>query len=91
MYVRGCPGPSLRSFRRSFLGLAVGLGCGFGIRDALQMMADLFRNFDRDRAGMRFFLSYAKARQKVNNRLSLDLQLTGKFINSYLGCVTHTA
>ena len=82
---------SLCSLGRRFLGFAVGFGGCLSIGDTLQMMTNFFSNFDGDRAGMSFFLSYAETRQKVNNGLGLHLEFTGEFINADLGCVTHTA
>lgn len=39
---------------------------------------------------MRLLLGNAKARQQVNDCLRLDLKLSGEFVNTDLGCVTHT-
>ena len=83
--------PSLSSLGRRFLGFAVGFGGCLGVGDTLQMMTNFFSNFDGDRAGMCFFLGYAETRQKVNNGFGLHLELTGEFIDTDLGCVTHTA
>ena len=83
--------PSRCSLGRRFLGFAVGFGGCLSIGDILQMMTNFFSNFDGDRAGMSFFLGYAETRQKVNNRFGLHLEFTGEFIDTDLGCVTHTA
>ena len=83
--------PSRCSLVRRFLGFAVGFGGCLSIGDILQMMTNFFSNFDGDRAGMCFFLGYAETRQKVNNGFGLHLEFTGEFINTDLGCVTHTA
>ena len=51
--------------------------CYFGRRfclcNAVQLAADLFSHFNRDGTRVSLFLGYAKARQKINNRLCLDL------------------
>jgi hypothetical protein len=91
MRVHSCRRPSLCSLGRRFLGFAISFGGCLSIGDTLQMMTNLFSNFDGDRAGMSFLLGYAETRQKVNNGLGLHLEFTGEFINADLGCVTHTA
>jgi hypothetical protein len=60
-------------------------GSPFCFGSALQLVADLFGYFDRDRTGVSFFLGNAKARQQVDNRFCLDLELSGQFVNSHLG------
>jgi len=40
--------PPERRFCRRFFRGAFGIGCCFGVGNTLQMMADLFRNFDSD-------------------------------------------
>ena len=48
---------------------------GLRVRDALQMALHLFRNIGGDRAGVRLLFGDAKACQKVNDGLGLDLEL----------------
>jgi hypothetical protein len=40
---------------------------------------------------MGFLFAYTEARQKINDRFGLDLQLASQFINADLRCVSHTS
>jgi hypothetical protein len=82
---------SRRRFCRCFFCRAFGFFLRFRVGFALQLLAHLYRNFDGNRAGVGLLFRYAKSRQKVNDSLSLDLEFTGEFVNSYLGCVNHAA
>ena len=57
----------------------------------LQLASHLVGDVERNGTGVRFLLGYAKAREKVNDGLGLDLEFTGEFVNSDLGGVTHTS
>ena len=63
----------------------------FWLRGALQLAANLFRDVNWDGTGVSLLLGYAKTRQKVNDCFRFDLELSGQFINSDLGCVTHAS
>jgi hypothetical protein len=57
---------------------------GFWFRSPLKDAANFFRDFYRDGTRVRLFLGYTKSRQQVDDRLRLDLQLSGQFVNSDL-------
>jgi hypothetical protein len=76
--------PSLRGFRCGFLGFALGIGHGFRVGNALQMVTNFFRNLDSDGTGVRFLFRYAKTGQKVNDSFRFDLEFSREFINADL-------
>lgn len=75
---------SLRGLRCGFLGFALGIGRGFRVGNALQMVTNFFCNFNSDGTGVRFLFRYAKTRQKVNDSFRLDLEFSREFINADL-------
>ena len=85
------PGAPLRRLCCRFFRDALGIGCGFGVGYALQMMPDFFGDFDSDRTGVCLLFGYAKPRKKVNDGFGLDLEFAGEFIDADLGCVTHAS
>lgn len=81
-----------RWLRRRFCGFFGGCYRGdFRFGDALQLAANFFGDLHRNGTGMRFFLGNAKAGQKIDDGLSLDLEFTGQFVDADLGCVTHAS
>ncbi len=60
-------------------------GRSLRFRRSLQRVTDLFRNINRNRAGVCLLFGYAEPGQQINNRLGFDLKLSGQFVNSDLG------
>jgi hypothetical protein len=57
---------------------------GFRFRTPLKRAANFLRDIHRDGTRVCLLLGYTKSRQQVDNRLRLDLQLPGQFVNSDL-------
>jgi len=58
---------------------------------ALQLAANLLRNFQGDGTGVGLLFRNAKSGQKINDGFCLDLQLAGQFVDSDLRCVSHAS
>jgi hypothetical protein len=70
------------------------LFCGLhrsGCFAALEDVPNLLRNVHRDGAGVRLLFGHTQARQKIDDRLRLDLELASQFVNSDLRCVSHAS
>jgi hypothetical protein len=90
---RNCRRPHSRNLRRCLFCFFFCLGRRFRLRfrfrNALNLLAHFLRNVHRNRTRVRFLFRDAEAGQKINNRLGLDLQLAGQFVDSDLVCVAH--
>jgi hypothetical protein len=64
--------------------LSLRLGGRFFIRNAVKMLANLLGHIDRNRARVRLLFCYAVPGQQVDDRLCLNLEFAGQFVNSYL-------
>ncbi len=73
------------------LSLRRSLGSSLGLCLTQNLFADFLRDILRDRAGVRLLLGYAIPRQKINDRLRLDLEFPGQLINSNLVCFVHAS
>jgi hypothetical protein len=62
----------------------------FGVRYALQVLADFFSDLHGNGAGVRLLFGDAVAWQQVDDRFGLDLQFARQFVNPDLICVSHT-
>jgi hypothetical protein len=60
-----------------------------GVRHALKVLADFFRDIHGNGAGVRLFFRDAVPCEQVDDRFGLDLQLARQFIDSNLICVSH--
>jgi hypothetical protein len=61
----------------------------FGVRQALQVLANFLRDIYRNGAGVRLLFGDAVPCEQVDDRFGLDLQLARQFIDSNLICVSH--
>jgi hypothetical protein len=62
---------------------------GLCLGGSLNLLAHLLCDIRRDRARVRFLFRDAIAGQQVNNGLGLDLEFSGKLVNSDLVYVGH--
>jgi len=70
-------------------GVRGGVSRRFRIRLALQVLADLLGNIRGNRTRVRLFFRDAVARQQVDDRFGLDLELASQFVDAYLIYVVH--
>src|SRR5262249_4413988 len=66
-------------------GGAGGSGLSMRLAAAAKVLPHLLRFVLFDRAGMRFLLGSTHHRQRIENGLALDFQLSGQIVNSNLG------
>ena len=89
----GSGGPHARNFRRGIFcflrGVCGGVSRRFSIRLALQVLANLLGNIGGNRTRVRLFFCDAVARQQVDDRFGLDLELASQFVDAYLIYVVH--
>jgi len=83
--------PARGRFRRGFFRSAFGFRGAFGVRDALQVVLNFFRDIGGDGTGVRFLLGNAEASQKVNDGFRLDLEFARELIDADLICVAHAS
>ncbi len=92
---RGGSGPHARSFGggilRDLFGDCGFFGGDFGVSELLEMFFYFFGGGDFNRAGVSLFFGDANFREIVEDRLSLDLEVAGQFVDANLIGVGHRA
>jgi hypothetical protein len=84
-------GPTRSRFRRGFFRGAFGFRSAFGVRYALQVLLNFFRDIGGNRTGVRLLFLDSKTRQKVNDSFRLDLDFARELIDADLICVAHAS
>ena len=79
------------SFFRYGLRLSISFCLSLSFSLTQKVLANFLRDILRDRARMRLLFRDAIPRQKIDDRLGLDFEFAGQFVDSDLVCFAHAA